>query len=117
VLTWDAVVEIGAKLPGVEVSSSYGTPALKVKGKLLVRLKEDGESVVVRTADLDSKEALLAADPDVFFTTPHYDGYPSVLVRLARMRKKAFEELLRDVYLDIAPKKLAHELRARAKRP
>jgi len=110
-LTWAQVVDIVTKLPEVEVGSSYGTPALKVKGKLLVRLKEDGESVVVRTPDLDSKEALLAADPEVFFTTTHYDGYAAVLVRLSRVRKKMFDGLVRDVYLHVAPKKLAEAVR------
>ncbi len=106
-VTWKDTVRLGTQLPEVAVSTSYGTPALKVRGKLLVRVKEDGETLVVRTPDLDSKDALLAMDPKVFFTTDHYDGYASVLVRLPRVRRALLEELLREAYVAVAPKKLA----------
>ena len=80
--TWDDVVAIGTRLPGVEVTTSYGTPALKVAGGFMCRLRTDPDALVLRVVDLGEREALLQGQPDAFFTTPHYDGHPSVLVRL-----------------------------------
>jgi hypothetical protein len=105
-LTWDDVVKVGMELPEVLLSTSYGTPALKVRSKLLIRLKEDDEAIVVRTPDLDAKEALLAIDTDVFFTTAHYDGHAWVLVRLARVRRPLLRDVVREAYVAVAPKKL-----------
>jgi hypothetical protein len=62
--------------------------------------------------DLDTKEAWLAARPDVFFTTPHFDGYPAVLVRLAAIGKQDLRELVTDAWLARAPKRLAEAFRA-----
>ncbi len=111
--TWDDAVSLGVALPAVVVSTSYGTPALKVATKLLARLKEDGETLVVRTADLDAKDALLALDPAVFFTTAHYDGHAYVLVRLARVRRAMLRDLLREAYIVVAPRKLVASLDSR----
>jgi hypothetical protein len=97
-------------LPEVELSTSYGTPALKVRGKLIARLKEDGESIVVPVADLDAKEALLGIHEGTLFTTPHYAGYAAVLAHLARVKTPLLRELLRDAYLAVAPKKLTAAL-------
>jgi hypothetical protein len=69
----------------VEESSSYGTAALKWKKKLLIRLKEDGVTIVA-IVGFDNRDMLMQVDPETFFSTPHYDGYPSVLVRLARIK-------------------------------
>jgi len=79
--TWDDVVAIGLGLPGVEVGTSYGTPALRVRGKGLCRLRSEPDALVLRVIDLADREALLRGQPDVFFSTTHYDGYPYVLVR------------------------------------
>src|SRR6185436_18314655 len=81
-VTFMQVSAVAVKLPEVEISKSYGTPALKVRGKLLARLKEDGETLVLRT-DFVSRQILTQADPDTFFFTDHYRDYPLVLVRLA----------------------------------
>lgn len=70
-----------AEWPGVEESLSYGTPALKVRGKLLVRLREPG--VVVLRCSLDEKEFLMEAAPEIYFETDHYKGWPAVLARLS----------------------------------
>ena len=68
-------------LPGIETATSYGTPALKARGKLLVRVK-DAETLVFMCPQ-DEKAFLMEADPDVFYETDHYRGYPAVLLRLA----------------------------------
>ena len=82
--TWDEVcAAVQAALPGVEVGSSYGTPALKVRGKMLLRVWPDEPDVlVVRLTDLDEQEELTATEPETFFITPHYAGYAAVLVRI-----------------------------------
>lgn len=93
------------KLPEVEISKSYGTPALKVRGKLLARLKEDGETLVLRT-DLVSRQILTQADPDTFFFTDHYRDYPLVLVRLPKLAAAALPDLLERAWRQVAPQKL-----------
>ena len=85
--TWDDVRETGLALPGVQEETSYGTPALKVKGKLLVRLKEDAETLAL-WVDYEERHALLHEQPTVFFLTPHYENYPMVLVRLAEVDRE-----------------------------
>jgi hypothetical protein len=107
--SWDDVVAIGSRFPGVEEGTSYGTPALRVKGKGMCRLRTDPDALVVRVVDLDDREALLRGQPEVFFTTPHYDGYPYVLVRLDVVKPGLLAELLEDAWRIRAPKRLAAE--------
>jgi hypothetical protein len=89
------VSKLGRALPGVIESTSYGTPALKVDGKLLVRLKEDRETLVLRM-DFVNRDLLLRAEPDLFFLTDHYLNYPSILLRLTRVTRPRLKELLED---------------------
>ena len=67
----------------------------------------DGPILGVWVQDLGAKEAFLADDPDLFFTTPHFDGYPAVLVRLERIDEPELTELVVEAWLDRAPKKVA----------
>jgi hypothetical protein len=67
----------------------------------------DGPILAVRVPDVGAKEALVADDPAVYFTTPHFNGYPAVLVRLERIGPPELEELLVEAWLDRAPKRLA----------
>jgi hypothetical protein len=105
VAAWSDVVACGTALPEVEESTWFRTPALKVRGKSFCRMK-DGETLVVKVIDLEDKEALLRADPETFFTTPHYDGYAYVLVRLERIALAQLGELIEDAWRCTAPKKL-----------
>lgn len=108
--TWDDVVEIGKRFPGVEAGTWFGTPALKVAGKGgFCRLRSDPDALVMRVPDEEDKEALLQGDPDVFFTTPHYDGYPFVLVRLEKVDGEQLAELVEDGWRCRATKKLIAE--------
>ena len=104
--SWQDVVALGTALAGVEESTWFRTPALKVRGKSFCRMKEDGETLVIQVVDLEDKEALLRSDPDVFFTTPHYDGYGYVLVRLDRIGHDVLAELVEDAWRLRAPKSL-----------
>ena len=92
--------------PGVEVTTSYGTPSLKVAGGFMCRLRTDPDALVLRVADLGEREALLQGQPDAFFTTPHYDGHPSVLVRLEVVDPAELAELLEEAWRLRAPKRL-----------
>ena len=104
-VTFMQVSAVAVKLPEVEISKSYGTPALKVHGKTLARLKEDGETLVLRT-DFVSRQILTQADPDTFFFTDHYRDYPLVLVRLAKVSRAALPDLLERAWRQVAPEKL-----------
>ena len=102
---WDDVRELALALPGVVEETSCDTPALKVGGKLLVRLKEDGETVALRVG-LEERQALVHEQPDVFFVTPHYENYPMVLVRLDPVDREELGELLTEAWLERAPKRV-----------
>src|SRR5262249_41426823 len=99
---FDLVREIAATLPGAEESTSYGTPAFKVKGKLFARLREDGDSLVVRV-EFEEREEIMQADPEKFFITDHYLNYPYMLVRLSRVRPDQLRDLLVRSWQLVAP--------------
>lgn len=103
-----------ANWPGVEEGLSYGTPALKVRGKLLVRLREP--DVVVLRCDLDEKEFLMAAAPDVYFQTDHYKGYPAVLARLSMIDPEELRERIEKTWRSHATKKMLDEFSRAARR-
>jgi hypothetical protein len=104
--SWDDVVSIGTRFPGVELTRSYGTPALKVRGKFMCRLRTDPDALVLRVIDLGEREALLQGQPDAFFSTPHYDGHPYVLVRLESVDSVELAELIEDAWRVRAPKRV-----------
>jgi hypothetical protein len=96
-IDFDAVRKIGLALPGVEASTAYGSPALKIRGKLLAcvpthRSAEPG-SLAVRVG-FDDRAELLAAAPDLYYVTDHYLGYSAVLVRLSRVTPDVLRDLL-----------------------
>ena len=107
-LTWRDVVDLAGELPEIEESTSYGRPALKVRGKFVAALRTDPDAVVLR-CDLDEKPLLLEARPDILFETPHYQGWGYVLLRLEASTDEA-REFLTDSWLLAAPKKLADSL-------
>ncbi|RFP10754.1 MULTISPECIES: MmcQ/YjbR family DNA-binding protein [unclassified Duganella] len=104
-MDFDAFKALGLALPLVEESTSYGTPALKVKGKLMARLKEDGESVAVRTT-WEERERLLTVEPETYYITDHYRDHPWVLVRLPQAHPDGAKLRLAQAWLLAAPKSL-----------
>ena len=104
--SWEDVVEIGCRLPGVELGTSWGMPSLRVRKKGMCRMRTNPAALVLRVTDLGEREALLQGDPDVFFSTPHYDGYPYVLVRLKAVDPVELRELLEDAWRVFAAKRV-----------
>jgi hypothetical protein len=103
-IAWDDVVAAARELPEIEESTSYGRPALKVRGKFVAALRSNPDAVVVR-CDIEEKPLLLDARSDILFTTPHYDGWGYVLVSLDASLDDLREFLL-DSWLLAAPKTL-----------
>jgi hypothetical protein len=100
-INFDTVRNIGLALPGVEESTAYGLPALKVHGKLLACIpahrSAEAASLVLRM-DFQDRAELLAADPDVYYLTDHYADYDAVLVRLSRVNQDVLRDLLGMAY-------------------
>ncbi len=120
---WDDVRRIALALPETSERLSRENAFWRVRekgfvwerplGKTDIRAlgenAPDGPILGARVEHLGAKEALLADDPDVYFTTPHFDGYPAVLVRLDRIALDELEELIIEAWLDRAPDRLAEE--------
>lgn len=102
---FEPVRKAASGLPEVEVGTSYGTPALFVRGKFFARIWEDGGTLVIR-ADFDSRDAMLRAWPKIFYLTDHYLGYPALLVRLAEVSATRLAAALSDSWEFVAPRSL-----------
>jgi hypothetical protein len=121
--TWDDVRRIALGLPETSEGTSHGNAAWKVGDKLFVwerPLRQsdlaalgdtapDGPILGARVEHEVAKQALIANDPDVFFTTPHFDGYPAVLVQLDRIGLEDLEEVIVEAWLARAPTRLAKQ--------
>jgi hypothetical protein len=103
-MTFDDVRKIALVWPEVEDGTSYGTPALKVRKKLLARLREDGDSLVMPGVPRDERDMLVESQPKVFYFTDHYRDYSIVLIRLAKAKRESVEPLLRRQWRALASK-------------
>lgn len=117
--TFDDVVRLAAELPEVTESTSYGTPALTVRGRSFCRMwgarehRRDGvddSEVLVVFCDLAWKDTLIDNAGGVLFSTPHYDGYPAMLIRLADVTHDDLAAYLEDSYLQRAPVALRRQV-------
>jgi hypothetical protein len=120
VASWDDVRELALALPETSEVDSRGLRQWRVKDKLFVWERPlrksdlaalgdaapDGPILGARVEHLVAKEALLADDPELFFTTPHFDGYPAILVRLDRIGLEELREVVVEAWLVRAPKRL-----------
>ncbi len=121
--SWDDVRRIALALPEASERSSRDLASWRVRDKGFVwerplrpadvRALGDeaptGPILGARVEHLVAKEALLADDPEVFFTTPHFDGYPAILVRLDRIAAEDLREVIVEAWLVRAPKRLAQD--------
>jgi hypothetical protein len=96
-MTYAELADIVLKWPLVEASTTHGTPSLKVKGKLLTRLREDGDSLLI-------KAMLCEAFPDLYYFTDHYRNYPMVLIRLSNADVDTVTTMLERTYRALLPK-------------
>jgi hypothetical protein len=118
--TWSDVRRYALALPGASEGATFGgNAAWTVNTKLfawerplrrsdLAALGDDaptGPILGVRTADLEMKEAMLRSDPDVYFATPHFDGYPAVLIRLDKITAKELKDVITEAWLARAGKR------------
>ena len=104
-VTFARVREIAHALPGVEDGTSYGTAALKVRGKLLARVHQTMDCLVLRVDFLD-RQILLQSAPEAFFITDHYRDYPWVLVRFSAVLEAALPDLIERAWRLVAPRAL-----------
>jgi hypothetical protein len=121
--TWEDVQRLALALPETTEGSTWGQLAWTVKDKAfawerplskkdvaaLGDAAPDGPILCGRVPDEGVKHALIADDPDVYFTTPHFNGYPAVLIRLDRIDEAGLTEFLTEAWLTRAPKRLAKE--------
>jgi hypothetical protein len=119
--TWGDVSRLALAMPEAVESDMRGNRAWKVKDKLFVWERPlrrsdlealgdaapSGPILGARVEHLGAKEALIQSEPDVFFTTPHFDGFPAVLIRLPEIPVDELEEIVIEAWLDRAPKRLA----------
>ena len=101
----DGVRRIALALPGVEEGTSYGTPAFRVKKKLFLRMREEGEDLVIRVED-DLREMLLERESSAFHVTDHYAGHPYVLARLGEVHGARLAEVIEESWRSVAPVRL-----------
>ncbi len=109
----ERAARLAAGLPEVELSTWYGTPSLKVAGKSFLRVKEPGVLVVM--CPLGLKEALMEAEPSLYFETPHYSGWPAMLVRLDAIDDERLRDRIECAWGEKAPKKLVKERETRGR--
>lgn len=91
-----------ASWPGVEEGESYGTPALRVQGRILVRLRDP--DVLVLRCDIEEKPFLIKSAPDVYFETEHYKSWPAILVNLKAISQEELRERLEKSWRSLASK-------------
>ncbi len=103
---YERVCRLALALPGVELSTSYGTPSIKVKGKLMARLRSEAEGGLALHCDFVDRQMLLQAAPEAFFLTDHYENYPMILVRLDEVRSDVLPDLIERAWRMVAPKRL-----------
>lgn len=103
--SWETVRELASALPEAEESTSYGTPAFKVRGKLFVRFHQSGEAVVILIS-IEEREALMKLNPETFYITDHYACWPYMLVRLSTVELDDLRKLIEESWRRAAPKRL-----------
>ncbi len=108
-MTFDDVRKFALAWPQVEDGTSYGTPALKVRKKLLARLKEDYDSLVMPGVPQDEREMLVESRPKLFYFTDHYRDYPIVLIRLSKAARADVEPSLLRQWRALASKAAVKE--------
>ncbi|HEV2270914.1 MAG TPA: MmcQ/YjbR family DNA-binding protein [Steroidobacteraceae bacterium] len=106
---YERFLRIALSLPEAETSTSYGTPAVKVRGKLLSRWRTEAEGALVVRCDFLDRQILLVSQPDVFFLTDHYRDYPWILMRIEKASATVMAEAVERAWRLVAPAKLVRQ--------
>ena len=104
IASWEDAVAFALTLPGTELSTSYGKPAVKVNGRAFLFTGREPETSFGVALDLDSVEMLKETDPGTFWQTPHYEGWPAVLVRYSSKDPERVRETIGRSYAWTAAK-------------
>jgi hypothetical protein len=104
-----AALKLAKRFPGIESDTSYGTPAIRVSGKFMARLRTEAEGWLAIRCDFVDREILLQSAPHVFHLTPHYENYPMILVDLAAIDSATLLQVVERAWRAHAPKKLIRE--------
>ena len=107
-LSFADVRKAALSLPDAEEASSHGLTGFRQRGKLFLVFREKLEAIVLR-ASFEQRDAMIAEDPETYFTNDHYRGYPWVLARLARLNAKVLPDLLQMALLAAPPPKAARK--------
>lgn len=106
-ITHDDVRAIALGLPGASEQESYGgRPSWRTKPRMFTWIRDEPEALVVWVESVEEKAALIASEPETFFTAAHYDGHPVVLARLEALTAEQASELITDSWRLRAPKSL-----------
>jgi hypothetical protein len=103
---YDRFLRIALAMPAAEAATSHGTPAVKVKGKLLSRWRAEAEGALAIRCDFLDRQILLLAQPEVFFLTDHYSDYPMILMRVDKASREAMTAAVERAWRLVAPEKL-----------
>ena len=93
--SWDEAVAFALSLPGTELSTSYGKPAVKVNGRAFLYVGREQETSFGVGIDLDTVEMLKETDPETFWQSPHYEGWPAVLIRFDSQNPERVRDVVR----------------------
>lgn len=102
-ITFEVIERLAQAYPGTQVSTSYGTPAIKVGKKLILRLHNKEDAIVLMLNTVEEQQALISGDPLSYYITPHYEGYAAVLVR-PTVEEAEFNALLERSWRRVARK-------------
>jgi len=112
-MKWEEFVAIARELPGVEEATSYGRPAVKVRGKFMAGYNRNEKAFVLRLANVEEQDFLTEMAPQIYYLTDHYKGYPAILARPGKMTRKEARGRLERAWRLQAPKTLQKKFDAR----
>jgi hypothetical protein len=118
-VTFDTARTIGLALPGAEEATAWGTPVLKVNGRIFtgVPINKDAEpGSIMFSVDFAARDAMIAEQPKVYYTASQYENYPCVLARLSRLDRAVLEDLLRMSHRFISAQRPRKAVRQRKKK-
>ena len=106
-MIFDEVRQIALSFPNVEEYLLFGTPAFRIKKHLLAcPAKVDADTLMLKVPDKSEREFLLSTQPEIYYLTPHYEGYDCLLLRLQKMDEGEFHDLFEQAWRTYAPKRL-----------